>query len=63
MNAVTIWAIAIICTIATLALIRNQWVYKHHTAASDEDYNLPAYEIMMLKFWIWDIEKFKQLPK
>lgn len=46
-------------------LIRNNWTYKARMAAiidgSLEEYNrLPDYDTMMMRWWVWDVEKFKK---
>lgn len=45
-----------------LGLIRNAWVFKKRMKAlrymgSSSLDSLPSYNTMMLKFWIWDINK------
>ena len=54
--------IIVIEAIVIFGLIRNRWVYKkrikvlHHMGLKTHDL-LPSYNTMMLKFWIWDINK------
>lgn len=45
-------------------LIRNEWVYKQRIGFLDrrdlEGFDgLQSYDSMYYKFWIWDIDKFK----
>jgi len=62
-----------ICAVSIFALIRNMWVYRVRTKILDEDHTawrpgqypyhprydaLPEYDVMFLKFWIWDVRKF-----
>jgi len=56
-----------------LMFIRNEWVYKQRTAELNkcipgdptwqefyDKYNaLPSYDKMLFRFWIWDIERFR----
>jgi len=48
--------------IALFMLHRNNWVYCKRIAMIDKDFEtykkLESYNLMMLKFWIWDINKF-----
>jgi len=48
-------------------LIRNNWVYTQRIKLISTDFNkyksLPSYHTMLLKFWIWNIEKFVIKPK
>jgi hypothetical protein len=53
-----------------LLLLRNKWVYKvrlgqlNGTAEGMSEYmKLPSYLYMVLHFWIWNVEKFKQNNK
>lgn len=45
-------------------LYRNEWVCRERIRAIDKGTGtyeqLPTYEVMMRKFWIWDINKFLQ---
>lgn len=50
-----------------LTMIRNNWVFSERmrilnqmpVALGLHDYHrLPSYETMMMKFWIWDVNKF-----
>ena len=45
-----------------LMLRRNYWVYKNQTKLINNPHKLEylSYGMMMLKFWIWDIEKLKR---
>lgn len=56
---------------AAAILIRNNWVYRarigelnnpHRTLTENlrEHDRLPSYDAMMLRCWVWDVEKFKQ---
>lgn len=53
----------VIIIFIVLGLIRNAWVFKkrmkalHYMGSAYLDL-LPSYNTMMLKFWIWDINKF-----
>lgn len=44
------------------ALIRNTWVHIVRTRVIYEKNSrykqLPDYDFMLLKFWVWDVEKF-----
>jgi hypothetical protein len=43
-------------------MYRNQWVCTVRNKLIESDWEryhlLPGYDIMMKKFWVWDIEKF-----
>lgn len=43
-------------------LVRNEWVFNARMKMIEDDYakyeTLEKYEVMMKKFWIWDVEKF-----
>lgn len=46
-------------------LFRNYWVYGARirvleTQRYSEFKKLPSYGVMLWKFWIWDVEKFKK---
>ena len=47
--------------------IRNNWVWKTRYELIQSDYDkfrvMPSYKIMLLKFWIWDINKFAKGDK
>lgn len=46
--------------IFTFLLIRNEWVWAQRRKAIDsgEWDRLPDWNVMLLKFWIWDVKKF-----
>ena len=52
--------VAVILSLAMLA--RNRWVLRSRINLLYTDYEkylmLPSYDEMVLKFWIWDIDKF-----
>jgi hypothetical protein len=56
----TLWCAFVFATL--FFAYRNHWVYKTRIAAiyDDEiDYDeLPSYDFMMKKFWVWNIEEF-----
>jgi hypothetical protein len=43
-------------------LFRNSWVYRQRSKLLDSDrdkyYQLPPYDDMVIRFWIWDVNKF-----
>lgn len=43
-------------------VLRNQWVFRERIRLLHEDIwlylQLPSYDYMMNRFWIWDVEKF-----
>lgn len=45
-------------------LHRNEWVHRERMKAIDKGDGLfdrlPPYEVMMRKFWVWDVNKFIQ---
>jgi hypothetical protein len=50
---------------AIFLLIRNEWVYRKRTnliCTNFSEYKkLPSYDYMLWHFWIWNIEKFKEV--
>jgi hypothetical protein len=55
----------IVAFCAICLLIRNDWVYKKRIdliwTNFSEYKKLPPYDYMIWHFWIWDIEKFKEV--
>lgn len=48
---------------AIFGLLRNEWVYRKRMkilrCMGGDYYNkLPSYHVMVIKFWIWDINQF-----
>lgn len=47
---------------AIYILFRNEWVYNCRTFLLHSNYDtykkLPSYDKMVLKFWVWDVNKF-----
>jgi len=47
-----------------MMLFRNGWVHSTRNkilkSGLREFYKLPSYNTMMLKFWIWNVDKFKK---
>lgn len=45
-----------------ILFFRNEWVYMKRIDMSNTNYylynKLPSYYTMLLKFWIWDVNKF-----
>ena len=57
--------LALFTIIATIfMLFRNKWVFNQRIATLNTDMKeygkLAEYNTMLFKFWIWDIEKFKE---
>jgi hypothetical protein len=56
---------AIMAFCAIFLLIRNEWVFRKRISVIENNYQsykkLPSYDYMMWHFWIWDIEKFKEV--
>lgn len=54
--------VSVILFIAVFIEIRNNWVYKNRIKLIDDDWKayqkLPSYDQMMLRFWVWNINKF-----
>jgi len=56
--------VIILTTFGILGLLltfRNNWVYHACIKAIGEGFydELPSYEAMMWKFWIWNVERFR----
>ncbi len=53
-------------TVCGIITVRNPWVYKRRMEFIEKYFindgehyrSLPSYDIMLWKFWIWDITKF-----
>ena len=56
------WVVWISISLGILALIRNQWVYAKRIdvlhRSSEAFYSLPTYNQMMVRFWVWNIDRF-----
>lgn len=52
----------VLVTSAATLWIRNNWVFDQSIKLLDQDYakykQLPNYNTMICKFWIWNIDKF-----
>jgi hypothetical protein len=57
--------LGIVIFVGIFILCRNEWVYKKRTEIIDnhfhEYFNYISYNDMVLKFWIWDIEKMRKV--
>lgn len=56
-----------IACVSVFVVIRNNWVFNQRVAFFNnalrnkdmEAYKrLPSYNVMVLKFWVWDVQKF-----
>jgi hypothetical protein len=51
----------------SLKVVRINWVYINRAIILDEDpneyYKLPSYDYMCRRWWIWDIEEFKDIKE
>jgi hypothetical protein len=55
---------AIMALFVIFLFIRNEWVFRKRIGLIPnylEYKKLPSYDYMMWHFWIWDIEKFKEV--
>ena len=52
----------ITCIVCVFIFIRNSWVFsrKIKLINNPQRSEYLSYDMMMLKFWIWDIEKLKK---
>lgn len=53
------FAIMLFCV---FMIVRNIWVCEERVNLIDSDFisykRLPSYDVMLGKFWIWDVKKF-----
>lgn len=54
--------LALVILLAVLTLIRNDWVFRNRVKMVWDDFEgfkqLPSYEAMLFRFWVWDVKKF-----
>jgi hypothetical protein len=57
--------VAIVIFVYIFFLCRNEWVYKKRIEMIDNRFheynNYISYYEMIIKFWIWDIEKMRKV--
>jgi len=66
MGNIFIYILLAICVVGILfsffLLVRNQWVYHNQLLSLEKDQleEYLSYDRMLMKFWVWDIDKLRK---